>query len=438
MDVLTGMAILALWLVALILLMRGAPMVPVLVFLAVLWAVISGASGKILKDVIDAGILGYASTVMVIIMGAWLSEVMVQTGIAETAIRGAAELAGDKPFAVAVAMVVVITFLFTSLYGVGAAVMVGVIALPIMLSMGIAPQICGGAFILSIVAGIQISLVEWGIFVNLFKITAPFNQYFHLYLTQMVIWALCAILLVWVTMRKVGVVRTHSVRIDSGYGASGGEPAAGAGAPPVRKAPWYALLSPVVPVVGVMAFGWPLTAAFLVGTVFALLMTVHQRPFKVTVDLFQKCFYDGFRSMAPVCAVWLIIGCIIKASSLPEVQAPLKALLGGLLPTTNWGLAAFFIITAPLAIYRGPMCLTGVGSALVPMLLGAGTFNPGFLWATWKGAAYIHSSTDPINSWVLWTTGYLKVSGTTHIRTALPFTWLACALCTIAAILMIG
>jgi len=137
MDMFIGVVILALWLVALVLLMRGAPMVPVLVSLAVLWAVITGAGPKVLKDVIDAGILGYASTVMVIIMGAWLSEVMMQTGIAETAIRGAAELAGDKPLAVAVAMIVVITFLFTSLYGVGAAVMVGVIALPIMLSMGI-------------------------------------------------------------------------------------------------------------------------------------------------------------------------------------------------------------------------------------------------------------------------------------------------------------
>jgi hypothetical protein len=226
------------------------------------------------------------------------------------------------------------------------------------------------------------------------------------------------------------------VSIDSGYGTSGAE--SGGAAPPVRRAPWYALFSPLVPVLGVMIFNWPLTAAFLVGVVFVLLVTIHLRPFKATVDLFQSAFYDGFRSMAPVCAVWLIIGCIIKSSSLPEVQAPLKALLGGLLPTTNWGLAAFFIITAPLAIYRGPMCLTGVGSALVPMFLGMGKFNPGFLWATWKGAAYIHSSTDPINSWVLWTTGYLKVSGNTHIKTALPFTWLACALCTIAAILMIG
>jgi Gnt-I system high-affinity gluconate transporter len=434
MEIITGVAILALWLVALVLLMRGQAMIPVLVALAVSWAVITGAGPKVFKDVIDAGILGYASTVMVIIMGAWLSEVMMQTGIAETAIRGAAELAGDKPLAVAIAMIVVITFLFTSLYGVGAAVMVGVIALPIMLSMGIPAEVCAPAFIMSIVAGIQISLVEWGLFVNLFKIPGSFNEYFRLYVVQMVIWASCAILLVWVKLRRLGPVRAHSVNLDSGYEAR----EKGTNAGPSRKAPWYALLTPAVPVVGVMVFNWPLTAAFLVGVVFALLATIHHRPFRATLDLFQKAFYDGFRSMAPVCAVWLVIGCIIKASALPEVQAPLKVLLGGLIPTTKWGLAAFFIITAPLAVYRGPMCLTGVGSALVPMFLGGKFFQPGFLWATWKGAAYIHSSTDPINSWVLWTLGYLKVSGSTHIRTALPYTWLACALSTIAAILMIG
>ncbi len=433
MEILLGVSILALWLVALVLLMRGAAMVPVLVALAASWALITGAGAKIFTDVFDAGILGYASTVMVIIMGAWLSEVMVQTGIAETAIRGAAELAGDKPLAVSVAMIAVIAFLFTSLYGVGAAVMVGVIALPIMLSLGIPPEVCAPVFIMSIVAGIQISLVEWGIFVNLFKITGPFNEYFSLYLVQLCIWALCAVLCVAVHLRRHGAVRTHSVRIDSGYGQTNSE----AGGP-ARKAPWFALLTPVVPVVLVMAFKWPLTAAFLGGVVFGLLATIHHRPFRETVDLFQRAFYDGFRNMAPVCAVWLIIGCIIKASSLPEVQAPLKVLLGPILPTTRWGLAFFFIVTAPLAVYRGPMCLTGVGSALVPMFLGIKAFNPGFLWATWKGAAYIHSSTDPINSWVLWTLGYLKIPGAKHIRTALPFTWLAAALCTIAAILMIG
>ena len=434
MGTLLGIGILALWAVALVLLMRGQAMVPVLVTLAVAWGIITGAGWKIPTEIIDGGILSYAGTTMVIIMGAWMAEALVQTGIAETLIRNAAELAGDKPIAMAVAMILVITFLFTSLYGVGAAVMIGVIALPIMLSMGIPTQVAAPLFTMSIIAGIQLSLIEWGIWSKLFGITKPFNEYFGVYIAQLCVWVVMAIVLAVVKIRAAGPVRTHSVRIDSGYGT----PGAAEGAGPGQKAPWFALLTPIVPVAGVMLFRWPVTAAFLVGVTCALLATIHHRPFKDTVDLFQKAFYDGFRSMAPVCAVWLIIGCIIKASSLPEVQAPLKQLLGGVLPTTTTGVAIFLAVAAPLAIYRGPMCLAGVGAALVPIFLGMKTLNPGFLLAAWKGTNYVHGTTDPINSWTLWTLGYLKITGAQHIRTALPFTWAAAALSALVALFMLG
>ena len=77
---------------------------------------------------------------------------------------------------------------------------------------------------MSIVAGIQISLVEWGIFVNLFKIPGPFNEYFSLYLVQLVIWAGCAILLVAVQLPDSASDR----RNDS---ASGERHAAGMASP---------------------------------------------------------------------------------------------------------------------------------------------------------------------------------------------------------------
>ncbi|MFI5338327.1 MAG: hypothetical protein ACHQ7N_00620 [Candidatus Methylomirabilales bacterium] len=435
MQILLGVTILALWVVACILLMRGQAMVPVLIGLAVAWALLAGAGDKVLKDVIEGGILSFANTTMVIIMGAWLAETLMQTGIAETLIRNAAELAGDRPMAITVAMVLVITFLFTSMYGVGAAVMVGVIALPIMLTMGIPANVVAPVFTFSIIAGIQLSLVEWGIFQPLFKIEQGFNTFFTLYVVQLCIWAAMAVVLAFVKIHLLGAVRTHAVN-TTGYGSGTIDDAEG-GSAPARRAPWYALISPIVPVVAVMAFKWPLVPAFLAGIVFALLTTIHYRPFRITVDLFQKALYDGFRSMAPVCAVWMIIGAIIKASSLPEVQAPLKALLGGVLPSTPWAIAIFLGILAPLAVYRGPMCLAGVGSALVPLFLGMKTVSPGFLWGAWKGINYVHGTTDPINSWTLWTLGYLKITGASHIKTALPFSWAAAALTAITAVLML-
>jgi len=435
MSILLGLVILGLWLVACILLMRGYPMVPVLIGLAVVWGLLAGAGSKVLTDVVEGGILSFANTTMVIIMGAWMAESLMQTGIAETLIRNAAELAGDRPLAVAIAMVCVITFLFTSMYGVGAAVMVGVIALPIMLNLGIPSEVAAPLFTFSIIAGIQLSLVEWGIWRTLFKIPQEFSVFFSLSVVQLFIWAVLAIVLAVVKIRATGPVRAHAVNTSSGYGHGSVGDAKGGGA---RKAPWFSLLTPIVPVAAVMIFKWPLVPSFLLGVVIALLTTIHHRPFRESVDLLQRGLYDGFRSMAPVCAVWMIIGAIIKASSLPEVQAPLKSLLGGLLPSTPWTIVAFLGILAPLAIYRGPVCLAGVGSALVPLFLGMKTVSPGFLFGAWKGTNYVHGSTDPINSWVLWTLGYLKIPGVVHIKKTLPFSWAAAILSAIAAALILG
>jgi hypothetical protein len=84
------------------------------------------------------------------------------------------------------------------------------------------------------------------------------------------------------------------------------------------------------------------------------------------------------------------------------------------------------------------MCLAGVGAALVPIFLSMKSISPGFLLGAWKGTNYVHGTTDPINSWTLWTLGYLKISGAQHIRTALPFTWIAAAISAAVALLVLG
>jgi Gnt-I system high-affinity gluconate transporter len=67
---------------------------------------------------------------------------LIQTRIAESVIRSAVELAGDRPLVVVAMTIRLMTpLLFTSMYGVGAAIAIGVIALPIMLSQGIPARV---------------------------------------------------------------------------------------------------------------------------------------------------------------------------------------------------------------------------------------------------------------------------------------------------------
>src|SRR5208283_3079943 len=105
-----------------------------------------------------------------------------KTGIAENIIRGAIELAGDRPTIVAMVVSIVTGLLFTSIYGVGAAIAIGVIALPIMMSMGIPPWVAAPAFTMAIGAGSYVNMIEFSIYKPLFLGIIFGQPYFSFYI----------------------------------------------------------------------------------------------------------------------------------------------------------------------------------------------------------------------------------------------------------------
>src|SRR6476620_8885264 len=118
----TVLALLVAFLAVVILIIRGQSPIIMLLILAVLWAAIAGIGIEdIQKKIIQAGGVQYASAVIIIVFGAWFAQVLIQTGIAESVIRSAVELAGDRPMVTAMTITLVTALLFTSMYGVGAA-----------------------------------------------------------------------------------------------------------------------------------------------------------------------------------------------------------------------------------------------------------------------------------------------------------------------------
>ena len=139
---------------------------------------------------------------IIIVFGAWFAQVLIQTGIAESVIRSAVELAGDRPLVTAMIITVVTALLFTSMYGVGAAIAIGIIALPIMIGQGIPPYVAAPAFTMGIGAGTFINLVQFGTFQKLFpglKYEAPYLTY---WIVGMCVYILAAWLLEFIYLRN--------------------------------------------------------------------------------------------------------------------------------------------------------------------------------------------------------------------------------------------
>src|SRR5262245_23665019 len=235
MDLGTGIALLVAFLAIVVLIIRGQSPIIMLLLLAVLWSAIAGIGiDDIQKKILQGGGVAYASAVIIIVFGAWFAQVLIQTGIAESVIRSAVELTGDRPLITAMVINLVTALLFTSMYGVGAAIAIGVIALPIMMSQGIPARVAAPTFTMGVGAGAFVNLVQFGTFEKLFpgiKYEAPWLTYWTV---GMCVYIACAWLMIYLNLRKLGVRRQASV--DT------------AGQTPRKRTPYYTYIVPLFPV----------------------------------------------------------------------------------------------------------------------------------------------------------------------------------------------
>src|SRR6185369_10051492 len=213
---LTGILLLVAFLIVVVAIVRGQSPIIMLLLLAIVWALLAGIGiNDIQSKILQGGGVQYASAVIIIVFGAWFAQVLIQTGIAESVIRSAVELAGDRPLVTAMIITLVTALLFTSMYGVGAAIAIGIIALPIMLGQGIPPYVAAPAFTMGIGAGTFINLVQFGTFQKLFpglKYEAPYLTY---WIVAMCIYILAAWLLEFVYLQNGGVRRLASVDVGN-------------------------------------------------------------------------------------------------------------------------------------------------------------------------------------------------------------------------------
>lgn len=407
---LIGLALLACFLVVVVAIVRGQSPVVMLLILAIAWGAIAGISvDNIQAKVLQGGGVAYAGAVIIIVFGAWFAQMLIQTGIAESVIRSAVELAGDRPLVTAMTITLVTAVLFTSLYGVGAAIAIGVIALPIMMSQGIPPAVAAPAFTMGIGAGTFVNIVQFGTFQTLFPGIRYEAPYLTFWLMGSVVYVLTAWLMTYVHLRRIGVRKAASVEVAEGSA-------------PRKRTPYYTYIVPIFPVIMIVVFKWQIIPTFLLSIVLALALTWRSRTLQQHVNLFNKTFFDAFPDIATIAALWTICGMIIVAGQTPEVSGALKPIFGPILPATKFHAAIFFALLGGVcSIYRGPMVVIGTGAAMLALILSENQLPVAFLYSIWLAPTVMQGSVDPTNSWTLWTIGYTKVSHGEFLKIALPF-----------------
>ncbi|MGE5411899.1 MAG: hypothetical protein ACM3MI_13135, partial [Clostridiales bacterium] len=158
---------------ALLMFMRKMPALITLPVMAILIALIGGIYPKdIIEYVIGQGSIKLYNAYTIAMMGSMLSVVLQKTGVAESMIKKGAELSGDNPWVIAVITLILITFLFSILGGLGAIIMVATIVLPIMSSVGIGPMTVVGIFLFGLSIGGILNVGNWAVYISVIGLQA--------------------------------------------------------------------------------------------------------------------------------------------------------------------------------------------------------------------------------------------------------------------------
>ena len=173
MQTLQVIVILAIFLAGVALMMtKKMPAILALPCMGILIAVVAGVpfissdaeTQSITSYVIAGGASRLASTIIVTVFGAIFAKVIQKEGISDAIIRKAAELAGDKPVMIALALTAATALIFTAMSGAGPVIMVAQIA--ITLFAGIEPIVAASLVLFGLNIGLLFNVSQYQIYVD--------------------------------------------------------------------------------------------------------------------------------------------------------------------------------------------------------------------------------------------------------------------------------
>lgn len=410
---------------------KGGNLLLGLFSMAVIWSAL-GVIGGVLdwntinKTIFQAGPEGFGPTAVNIIFGSWFGRILLDTGIARTIIRKAVELGGDKPALTCVLLCVVVTAIFTTAYGAGAVVAIGVIVFPIMLSLGISKTLATSAYAMSVGCGLYVNSAlltqaAGTMVIGEEKFNPLSPEWYRFAGVALAIHLLFVVVMVVLSVRKEQKV--HAWAASAG-GASSGE-----------NVSMIACITPLLPVFFAIAFGFSSIVAIIVSVIWAMLFTGNLKKWDGIAKMVEKTFYDGVSDVGLTLGFLLFLQMFIKAAgSCKDLLAPI---VSPILPSNLFLLFLVFGLLGFLALFRGPTTIWGAGTATFAILAGTGLYPIHILYPLFYiPCCTITTSVCPTQSWNMWAIGYNKISVKDFLRQVLPYALPLCLILEMVAFVM--
>jgi len=411
-----------------LMLTRRLPTAFALVLLAVAIALIAGApltgeEESVVGTVVQEGAPLLAATMVAILLGSWLGTLMSEAGIAATLVRKIVEFGGERPSAVAVGIFLVAILCGSITGSAPAAMLAGVVGIPAMIAVGVAPTVAAGTVLVGIAAGLPLELINWQFLSD--AIGVPVSTIRHFQLRLFPIALVGGLVYILVEMRRTGVRHTWAVRVGPGGRGAGGRRERAAERRRRRgDAPWYALATPLLPIVLALGLEVPIVPSLLAGVVFALVTAV---PWREMTSTALRTLYRAFDVAAPPIVLFIAIGMPLAAVNLPGAVEALGPVVVAVSPGNAVLFVLVFALLAPLSLYRGPMNIFGLGAGVAGVLVAGGIYPAPAVVGLMASYGQVLGVSDPTSTQTVWSSQYAGVRPERSMMSTLPYTWVIAA-----------
>lgn len=388
---------------------KKLPTILALPLLGVLTAVIAGVpfmtpaeegGQTIMNYVIGQGASRLAGTIIATIFGGMFAKVIQKQGISDAIIRKAAELAGDKPYAIAFVLTAATALIFSAIGGAGPVIMVSTIVIPLMLSAGIQPVVAAGLVLFGISTGGLFNVANYQFYVDTIGMDMAMIKSASVVLGVASVVAIVVYVLLNVKRTGGKSFWAKPVAADT------------------KEVNIFALLAPLVPILLVFVFQFTAELSLIIAVIYTILVTNPRQIIQVA----SSSLVEGIQDVAGVTALMIGIGILLNGVSAEATVALMQPLIGAIMPRSAVVYVIAFTILSPLALYRGPLNSYGLGSGLANIMLAAGTMSPAAVGNALRATGVVQGVSDPTNTQNVIVADYAKVDVNAILKSTLPYT----------------
>jgi Na+/H+ antiporter NhaC len=413
METIQVIGILAVFAIMVALMMaRKLPTLLALPIMAIIMALIAGVpvistddkAYTIAKDVLELGSMRMSTAISGLIFGSIFGKVLSKIGVTEAIIKKAAELAGDRTLAISLGFLAVSSIIFAASNGLGMVILVGTIIIPIMISAGLTPTLSGIILLLANGIGVTFSVSTLAVYIDVLKLP----------LSTVTKWSwICGIPLILIAIIMIIFFVKFSGKKRRAWAMPNGNMNKRN-----KQVRTIALISPVVPVVLVFAFKMPLVISIIIGIIVALLLSTPKK----SIHVVSSSAVEGIQDVAGAIGLMMGIGMLLNSVMAPQVAQILKPAIELIVPQNQLMFILIFGLLSPLAIYRGPLNVWGLGSGILTLLV-AGGMNPIAAMVALRLDSNVQAVCDPTNSQNVWVADFTKTDVNEILKKTLL--WLA-------------